>query len=79
MLKAKFIIVLITLLGFFSSTILLGKQMENTYYTWDDFVKNFGAQMESADNVFENMKNGGLQHNSILKFDVHFVYAQHGH
>jgi tetratricopeptide (TPR) repeat protein len=70
MLKAKLVILLSILLN---STMLLGKQMENTYYTWDDFTENFGAQMASAENVFANMKEGGLKNNALLKFDVHFV------
>jgi tetratricopeptide (TPR) repeat protein len=73
MFKTKLFIVLFTLLALLSSTILLGKQMENTYYTWDDFVENFGGQMESADRVFENMTDAGLKPQSLLQFDVHFV------
>lgn len=58
---------------FLNSNIVMGAKMENSYFTWDDFVENFGSQMVSAEDVFLNMSKGGLKNNSILKFDFHFI------
>ncbi|TLU64373.1 hypothetical protein FE810_11740 [Thalassotalea litorea] len=47
--------------------------MENTYFTWDKFANNYHDQALSADQVFNNMLEGGLQENSLLEFDFHFL------
>ena len=47
--------------------------MENTYFTWDDFVDNFGKEMVSAGDVYGQMVKSGLIDNSLGNFDFHFV------
>ena len=47
--------------------------MENKYYTWDDFANNFGKEMVSAEDVYNNMKKSGLIDFSMIVFDYHFV------
>jgi len=47
--------------------------MENTYYTWNDFTKNFGKEMVSAEDVYHSMKKNGLIDFSMIVFDYHFV------
>jgi len=70
--KNKIATLLIVLL-FLNTNIVMGEKMENSYFTWDAFVTNFGGQMVSAEDVFSNMSKGGLKNNSILKFDFHFI------
>ena len=47
--------------------------MENTFYTWNDFVGNFGKEMALAAEVYERMRNAGLKDFTYSKFDYHFV------
>ncbi|MGS2727930.1 tetratricopeptide repeat protein [Psychroserpens sp. BH13MA-6] len=47
--------------------------MENTYFTWNDFVNNFGKEMVSAEDVYGNMKKNGLTDFAYAKFDFHFL------
>jgi len=47
--------------------------MENTYFTWNDFVNNFGKEMVSAEDVYEQMVKSGLIDNSLGNFDFHFI------
>ena len=47
--------------------------MENTYFTWDDFANNFGKEMVSAEDVYDQMVKSGLVDNSIGNFDFHFI------
>jgi len=47
--------------------------MVNKYYTWDDFVKNFGKEMVSAEDVYNSMKKNGLVDFSNIVFDYHFI------
>ena len=47
--------------------------MKNTFYTWQDFVDNFGKEMVSAEDVYENMKKNGLKDFALTEFDFHFV------
>lgn len=49
------------------------QNMENTYYKWDDFVKNFGKEMVSAEEVYNRMKESDLIDYSLIVFDYHFV------
>jgi len=47
--------------------------MENTYFTWDDFVKDFGKEMVSAEDVYTNMVKSGLKDNALIPLDFTFV------
>ena len=49
------------------------QEMENAYFTWDDFVNNFGKEMVSANDVHEQMVKSGLIDNSLGNFDFHFI------
>ena len=40
--------------------------MENKFYTWDNFVDNFGKEMVSAEDVHNNMVKSGLKENTVL-------------
>lgn len=48
-------------------------KMENKYITWDNFVENFGKQMVSAEDVFNNMVKSGLKNNTLTMMDFTFV------
>lgn len=50
-----------------------GQKMENTFFTWEAFSNNFGKEMVSAKNVYNQMVKSGLTDNSLGKFDVHFI------
>lgn len=71
--KNKLNLVYVGLLMIVISTLAKGKSMENSFFTWDDFVEGFGSQMVSAQDVFSNMSKGGLKESSLLKFDFHFL------
>lgn len=47
--------------------------MENSYFTWDEFVSNFGKEMVSAEDVHNQMVKSGLIDHSLGNFDFHFV------
>jgi len=47
--------------------------MKNQFFTWDDFVENFGAEMRIAGEVYEGLKENGLKDNCLCKFDFTFV------
>ena len=47
--------------------------MNNTFYTWDNFVENFGKEMVSAEDVYNQMVKSGLTDYSLSNFDFHFV------
>ena len=49
------------------------KKMENKYITWDNFVKGFGKEMVSAEDVFNSMVKNGLKANTLTKMDFTFV------
>lgn len=49
------------------------KKMDNTYFTWDDFVDGFGKEMVAAEDVFNNMAKNGLKYNTMTKMDFTFV------
>ena len=71
--KNKIAIILMLLLISLSTNLAKGDEMKNSFFTWDDFVDDFGRQMTSAEDVFTNMTKGGLKENSLLKFDFHFI------
>jgi len=64
---------IITGLLIITSLITFGQKMENTYFTWDNFVENFGKEMVSAEDVYSQMVKSGLMDNSLGRFDFHFV------
>jgi tetratricopeptide (TPR) repeat protein len=47
--------------------------MDNTFFTWDDFVENFGREMRIAGEVYDGMVENGLRDGSLLQFDFTFV------
>jgi tetratricopeptide (TPR) repeat protein len=49
------------------------KKMENRFITWDNFVDNFGKEMVSAEDVFNNMVKSGLKDNCLTKMDFTFI------
>jgi hypothetical protein len=50
--------------------------MKNQFYTWDDFVNNFGKEMLSAEQVYNRMLKSGLKNFSLCNFDFHFQSDQ---
>ncbi|MEO7489603.1 MAG: hypothetical protein ABIU77_20975 [Ferruginibacter sp.] len=52
------------------------KKMKNKYITWDNFVKGFGKEMVSAEDVFNSMVKNGLKDNTLTKMDFTFVSDQ---
>lgn len=48
-------------------------KMENTYFTWNNFVEGFGREMSLAEDVFNNMAKNGLKDNTLTKMDFTFV------
>jgi tetratricopeptide (TPR) repeat protein len=47
--------------------------VSNRFFTWDDFVENFGAEMRIACEVYESMAGNGLKDTCLCKFDFTFV------
>lgn len=47
--------------------------MGNKYITWDNFVKGFGKEIVTAENVFNLMAKNGLKDNTLTKMDFTFV------
>lgn len=47
--------------------------MENTYFTWNDFTKNFGKEMVSAEDVYASMARSGLKENALTVMDFTFI------
>lgn len=45
----------------------------NQFFTWEDFVANFGAEMRFAGEVYEGMAENGLKDNCLCQFDFTFV------
>jgi tetratricopeptide (TPR) repeat protein len=45
----------------------------NTFFTWSDFVDEFGREMRIASEVHERMAGDGLKHNGPVEFDFTFV------
>jgi len=48
----------------------------NQFFTWDDFVENFGAEMRFAGEVYEGMTKNGLRDHCLCQFDFTFVSDQ---
>lgn len=46
---------------------------EEKFITWEQFAENFGKEMVSAQDVFNNMQKSGVTDFSLAKFDFHFV------
>ena len=46
---------------------------EDKFITWEQFTQNFGKEMVSAQDVFNNMQKSGVSDFSLAKFDFHFV------
>lgn len=65
--------VIITGLLIITSLITFGQKMENTYFTWNKFVENFGKEMVSAEDVYSQMVKSGLIDNSLGIFDFYFI------
>lgn len=68
-----FRIICTTFIIVLSASLSAGNQMNNTYITWDDFVKNFGKEMVSAESVFENIRKHDSLEFSLRTFDFDFV------
>jgi tetratricopeptide (TPR) repeat protein len=47
--------------------------MENSYFTWDKFVENFGRELRIADEVFSSMVGSGLKDGCLCCFDFTFL------
>jgi tetratricopeptide (TPR) repeat protein len=47
--------------------------MNNTYFTWDKFVENFGREMRIAGEIFESMAGSGLKDGCLCCFDFTFL------
>lgn len=47
--------------------------MDRPFYSWDDFVSNFGKEMLSSEEVYNSMKANGLKDFTYSKFDYNFV------
>ena len=57
-----------------NSSIAFGqKKMENTFFTWDNFVNGFGKEMVSAEDVHSNMVKSGLKDNCLTVMDFTFI------
>lgn len=46
--------------------------MENTFYTWQDFIDNCGREMREACELFEQMSNNGCPEGALAQFDFTF-------
>ena len=65
---------LLTLLLLITTLTACGqKKMENKFFTWDNFVDNFGKEMVSAEDVHNNMVKSGLKDNFLTKMDFTFI------
>uniref|UniRef100_UPI00404A8241 tetratricopeptide repeat protein n=1 Tax=Flavobacterium sp. TaxID=239 RepID=UPI00404A8241 len=49
------------------------KKNNEKFITWEQFIQNFGKEIVSAQDVFNNMQKSGLSDFSLAKFDFHFV------
>ncbi|WON94286.1 tetratricopeptide repeat protein [Sphingobacterium sp. UGAL515B_05] len=65
------ILTLLLLLTIF--TVYGQKKMEQTFFTWDDFVKGYSKEIVSAEDVFTNMVKSGLKDNCMTKMDFTFI------
>ncbi|WP_207420720.1 tetratricopeptide repeat protein [Desertivirga brevis] len=65
--------IIILLLLVFSLTANAQKKMEHTFFTWTAFTANFGKEMASAEDVFNNMVKSGLKDNCLTQLDFTFI------
>ncbi len=47
--------------------------MESRFFTTQEFNENFGKEMVSSQEVFENMKNSGLKEYQFCQFDFDYI------
>jgi tetratricopeptide (TPR) repeat protein len=52
---------------------IINKPLENTYFTKEDFNKNFGAEMASANEVYELRKKDGIKDYTLANYDFTFI------
>ncbi|MGB3107111.1 hypothetical protein K2F45_16270 [Sphingobacterium siyangense] len=65
---------ILTLLLLLTTLISYGqKKMEQTFFTWDNFVGGFAKEMVSAEDVFNSMVKSGLKDNCLTKMDFTFI------
>ena len=50
--------------------------MTNRFFTWDEFVDNFGAEMRIAEDVYQGMVHSGLKDWDTVSMDFDFVSDQ---
>ena len=50
-----------------------GPSRDNQFFTWDDFVENFGSEMRTAEEVYRGMVESGLKDNCLCNFDFAFL------
>ncbi|WP_020411208.1 tetratricopeptide repeat protein [Microbulbifer variabilis] len=50
----------------------LGEEMENTYFTWNDFKEAFGREMNISLGIYDSMKEGGLTDFDRSSFDFQY-------
>ena len=49
------------------------KKTNERYFSWEEFTKNFGKEMVSSEDVFNNMSKSGLKDNCLTKMDFTFI------
>lgn len=49
------------------------KKTNERYFRWEEFTKNFGKEMVSSEDVFNNMSKSGLKDNCLTKMDFTFI------
>jgi tetratricopeptide (TPR) repeat protein len=49
------------------------KKNNDKYFSWEEFSKNFGKEMVSAEDVFNSMVKSGLKDNCLIKMDFTFI------
>jgi tetratricopeptide (TPR) repeat protein len=71
MVKSKIKTLFIQLFAVIFSQTINAQDMKDRYFTWDEFVDNFGKEMVSASDVYTNMKKNGLVDfaYTVLDFD----------
>ncbi len=58
---------------FFLSSLAVGQVASNSYFTWDDFVDNFGVEIDSAESKYNNLVAHGLDGNALGRMDFVFL------
>jgi hypothetical protein len=49
------------------------KKTNERYFSWEEFTKNLGKEMVSAEDVFNTMSKSGLKDNCLTKMDFTFI------